>query len=420
MASQTVAPKAKKDRQDSNMERRKKHDHTVKKATSENKAAGRRGQVWVARLPGMEDDSKTWPHRAGSKNINVGSGSRGDFKQLMPPKLGTLPLRFKGDKTSADVKNVENVWQFCKVFAKDIGLDGKPTPEWFATRLKGWADPNGHQWGKKKQPKGTKPVYFLWGHDEKLQYLEARSRIFCRVYATLAVRTLAYRRLVELIEKGTNIQILGLDGYDYVAEKRSLHECLNDPNRNFGHEFILAGLLTGDCPWRKNYSPGAARDGRHVPASAQLLDPIPPPVQKRKTTNAATTASKQTPLQNGGSSSSTTTKRKASSIQERNVQAAIDVASKMKKVTAAAATATTIVEANGKVSLPPPRPRKRARRNGYQEIPVFIVMDADKAGQIPDSTKFFLNLKDATDELHEDKNSRVMMISQCGDHNNKD
>ena len=136
--------------------------------------------------------------------------------------------------------------------------------------------------------------------------------------------------------------------------------------------------------------------------------------------NVAWLDKKQTPLQNGGSSSSscTTTKRKAPSAQERNVQAAIDVASKMKKMTAAAAAAaTTIVEANGKVSLPP-RPRKRARRNGYQAIPVFIVMDADKAGQIPDSTKFFLNLKDATDELHEDKNSRVMMILQCGDHNN--
>ena len=415
MASKTVGSKGKKDRQDSNIERRKKHDHTVKKATSENLAANRRGQVRVARLPGMEDDSKTWPHRAGFKNINVGSGSRGDFKQLMPTKLGPLPLRFKGDKTTADVKNVQNVWQFAKVYPRDIGLDGNLVPAWFTTRLKGWADPNGHQWSKKKQPKGIKPIFFLWGRDVKLQYLEARSRIFCRVYATLATQTLAYRRLVELIEKGTNIQILGLDGYDYVAEKRSLYECINDPNRNFGHEFILAGLLTGDFPWRKNYSATATRHNKYMPASNQLLPAIPPPVQKKKTI----ITKKQTGIPNGGppisNSSSSSTKRKTPTPEERNVQNAIDVATKMRN---SSSVTITTVEANGKVGSEPPPPRKRARRNDYNEIPVFIVMDADKAGQIPKNTKFFLNLKDATDELHyEDKNSRVMMILQCGDCN---
>ena len=64
-ASQRVESNGKKDRQKINMERRKKHDRTVGKATAKNVAAGFLGQVRVAQLPGVNDDSKTWPHREG-------------------------------------------------------------------------------------------------------------------------------------------------------------------------------------------------------------------------------------------------------------------------------------------------------------------------------------------------------------------
>jgi len=402
-ATQRVESNGKKDRQKINMERRKKHDRTVGKATAKNLAAGFLGQVRVAQLPGVNDDSKTWPHREGFKNINVGPGSRGEFRQLMTCNLGPIPLKFKGDKTSADVKNVENIWQFSKVFAQDIGLNEKPTPDWFAARLKGWADPKGYQRAKKKQVAGVKPVFFFWGREDKLEFIEARKRIFCRVYAMLATRTAAYRKLVELIQKGTNVQILGLEGYDYVQEQRSLNQCLLDPERGFGPAFVLAGLLTKDLPWVQKFNPAQVQDGRPVSPSEKVLDPILPTGTKTKRTSTAA-------LPNGDdvekkSSSSTTTsrtkrKKPALTPQERNVHAS--------------ETASQKIEASGSVKPPP---RKRSRRNGHKEVPLFIVMNADKAGKIPSGTKFFLSLPDATEELHrnhKEEKPRAMMIWRCG------
>ena len=427
---QRLESKGKRDRQGINMERRKKHDQTVKRATAANISAGRMGQVRLAALPSMDDEDKTWPHRDGYKNINVGPGSRGDYKQLMPCNLGPIPLRFKSDKTSADVKNVENIWEFSKVFPKDIGTNEKPIPEWFAARLKGWADPKGHRRAKKKLSDDIKPVFFWWGKDEKLGFLEARARIFCRVYDSMAVRTLAYRKLVELLKAGINVQILGLNAYDYVEEERSLYECIMDPNRAFGHEFVLAGLLTGNRPWRQNYSIETPRDDLPVVSPAKLLDPIPPPTNKRKSSSSSsstTTTIKKQPSQpllpNGDSggtgSSSSSSKHKPLTPHERNVLAAtaMNIPGILDDIFPRSTTTTQIVEANGKIdraSLPPLQ--KRARQH---EVPLFVIMNADQAGQIPDHTKFFLSLEDATDELHRDEapngKPRAMMIWRCGD-----
>jgi len=167
-----------------------------------------------------------------------------------------------------------------------------------------------------------------------------------------------------------------------------------------------------------------------VISPAKLLDPIPPPTNKRKSSSSSSTK-KQPPQSllpngNGGgggdknsmqsSSSSTTTKRKRKPLtpHERTVLAAT-IASDMRiELIPLSTTTTQVVEANGKISLPPPR--KRAR---HKEVPLFVITDADQAGQIPDHTKFFLSLEDATDELHRDDigngKPRAMMIWRCGD-----
>ena len=409
MASKAVPPRVdsngKKDRQKINMERRKKHDRTVGKATAKNVTAGFLGQVRVAQLPGVNDDSKTWPHREGYKNINVGPGSRGEFRQLMTCNLGPIPLKFKGDKTSADVKNVENIWQFSKVFAQDIGLNDKPTSDWFAARLKGWADPKGYQRAKKKQVAGVKPVFFFWGREDKLEFLEARKRIFCRVYAMLASQTAAYRTLVELIQKGTNVQILGLEGYDYIQEQRSLNQCLLDPDRGFGPAFVLAGLLTKDLPWVQKFNPAQVEDGRPVAPSNKVLDPIVPTGTKAKKTSSAPPPPVSNDVEKNSSSSSSTTSSSRTKRKKPDLTPASETATSQK------------IEASGNVRIQFPPPKKRSRRNGRVGVPLFIVMNADKAGKIPSGTKFFLSLPDATEELNRNHNAekpRAMMIWRCG------
>ncbi len=277
--------KKKKERQEQNKERRKKHDQSVREATAGNVAACRQGKVKVGKLTASSDGNKTWPHVDGFKNVNVGAGSRGDVKQLIPCYLGPIPLRFSKNTPRVVAQNMEVMWKFSRVFKKDIDSKGQPTKEWYKWRNKGWSDPEGHHWVD-KDLKGRKsdeqPVYFILGQSRKLGFVTARTRIFCRTYAKLVIRTPGYKKLLDLIDKGINIHIMGPQGYDYAEKNGSLDDCLFDGNRPFGHELILAGLLTGDTPWVKGSVRGTPPTMIPTPAKLPVLAPLPPPAKKQK------------------------------------------------------------------------------------------------------------------------------------------
>jgi hypothetical protein len=68
--------------------------------------------------------------------------------------------------------NVENAWQFSKVYPEHVGADNEPTPEYFRWRGAGYDN----KWASRyPKGKGTKPLYSLWS-GEKLDYIAARKK----------------------------------------------------------------------------------------------------------------------------------------------------------------------------------------------------------------------------------------------------
>jgi hypothetical protein len=191
---------------------------------------------------------KRHPLRHGYKNINVCSSGPAPYKQLSPFLLG--PIHFKeydatGEQRNYEATNLENLWQFSKVWTCDVNPDGSIKADWFVTRDAGWADPKPHR--RRKVSAGESTLYSFW-NKERLLYGEARKRIYIPYYVQLAQATDAYKQLHKLVhEGGINVQIIGYDGRDFAMG--SLRACLEDLRAPFGHELVLCGMLRGERVW---------------------------------------------------------------------------------------------------------------------------------------------------------------------------
>lgn len=211
------------------------HKKSVNKVRAENKKRGKKGKIAVDKLPfwtGPGD--KIWPKMYGYRNINCCTSSK-SFSCLSPMKLG--PIKEKGLVS----ENLENFWQFSKVWKDDLDEEGNIKEEFYKRRKKAFASKKAtrHVPGKK----GKYCEFVLWG-EERLDFYEAKKKIYCKLYEKYAVKTQAFKELLDMIEGGYNIQILGYDGRDikdistfpYEEEMRSSEHI-------FGHEIVLAHLL---------------------------------------------------------------------------------------------------------------------------------------------------------------------------------
>jgi hypothetical protein len=88
------------------------------------------------------------------------------------------------------------------------------------------------------------PAFSLWG-GQRLSYIEARKAIYVPLYRKLATATPEFAELKAMIDKGTNVQIIGYDGYSIEMTRERMLEALNDGSRPFGHELVLAAMLAG-------------------------------------------------------------------------------------------------------------------------------------------------------------------------------
>ena len=204
-----------------------------------------------------KDVDKRHPLRHGYLNINVCSGGTLPFKQLSPMLLG--PVRFKeynkdGVICDYEATNVENFWQFLKVWDADLDAAGNIKDAWFALRDAGWADPKPHRRprGKVNTTEGANrnaPLFSYWGK-QRLSYGEARKRIYIPYYVEQVQRCSAYTLLHKMVhEDGFNVQIIGYDGRDFADVAGGLRACLDDLGASFGHELVLCGLLRGERVW---------------------------------------------------------------------------------------------------------------------------------------------------------------------------
>lgn len=170
--------------------------------------------------------------------IDTTSRSNNWSRGLSPFFLG--PVALYGGYTA---KNVENAWQFSKVYKEHADADGIPTQAYFDWAKKGWNDSYAHRYPMEK---GRIPLHSWWD-GQKLDYVSARKQIYLPLYAQAVVKSEAYKMLRGEYEKRGEVTLWDFDGYDYLSRKMSLSDVLNNPKKKMGHAFVLAMLLLGKC-----------------------------------------------------------------------------------------------------------------------------------------------------------------------------
>lgn len=160
----------------------------------------------------------------------------------------------------------ENIWQMSKVYEyvdpqhevksnKVIWshpgefhvINGKLTPEFWLWRVKGWNNkfpvrfPNGYN-------NRHKCLYSLWyenGEWITLSYIQARKKIYCKIYAELVVATDAYKALKHLYDQGQSLCICEMDVRPGLVTEDVLRFEINNTTVPFGHGYVLATCLMG-------------------------------------------------------------------------------------------------------------------------------------------------------------------------------
>lgn len=151
--------------------------------------------------------------------------------------------------------NMENAWQYAKVYSRAItdakGLPphidsmGLPTQAYWDWAQAGWANPKAVRY---PMHRGAAPAFSLWmgpgGEILGLDYIEARKCIYGPLYAEAVLKTQGYRWLEQVNTSGRPILLRDYDGYDHDAKGMSLTDVLNNPKKKMGHAFVLKMLLT--------------------------------------------------------------------------------------------------------------------------------------------------------------------------------
>jgi hypothetical protein len=152
---------------------------------------------------------------------------------LSPFKIGPVYLY---DGMTAT--NVENAWQFAKLYRVHADGDGLPTPEYWTWARAGWADPKPHRY---PMGRGARPLHSWW-RGRKLGYVEARKAIYVPLYAEAVTQTPGWTKLQGLYQNSETLVLRDYDGYE--RGEQSLEQVLNNPERKMGHAFVLEMLLT--------------------------------------------------------------------------------------------------------------------------------------------------------------------------------
>lgn len=152
----------------------------------------------------------------------------GEWSRLSPFLLPAPPA-----------KNLENLWQYSKVYRQYADALNNPTSDFYKWREKGFNDALAHRY---PMGKGARPLYSLWA-GKRLSYVEARKAIYAPEYAKNVILTDSYTRLVYLYQQAGEITLKDYDAYDHIVMNMSLIDVINNPDKKMGHAFVLAMML---------------------------------------------------------------------------------------------------------------------------------------------------------------------------------
>ncbi|TXH14348.1 MAG: hypothetical protein E6R03_09450 [Hyphomicrobiaceae bacterium] len=170
--------------------------------------------------------------------VNVTSQSLVKWQTWLSPfKLGPVDL-YKGAALRT-AQNVENAWQFAKVYPRHVGTDGNPTSDYFLWASEGWSSTWAHRY---PMGKGAIPAFSWWG-GQALDYISARKAIYIPLYAGAVRKGDAFVHLKRLHATHGHVTLWDYDGYDHTKIGMSLEDVTNCKERKMGHAFVLAMLL---------------------------------------------------------------------------------------------------------------------------------------------------------------------------------
>ena len=185
--------------------------------------------------------------------IKVNATSRTKEKwslELSPFHVG--PIKLYDDYFA---HNLENAWQYSKVYHEHLGEDGKPTEAYWEWAREGWANPKPVRFpmGRGAIPAGS------WWNGRLINYVEARMTIYCPLYAEAVTKTNAWSKLTNLYSKAQKsnvvLAIFDFDGHNSIETFDSFDKLIYNNTMKLGHGFVLAMLLANQRPWEKPYNP---------------------------------------------------------------------------------------------------------------------------------------------------------------------
>jgi hypothetical protein len=172
------------------------------------------------------------------------------MKSLSPKSIG--PIKH-GQPGLPDAKNLENFHQGSKWFK------GFTYEEFKEAQLDMFNDPEPHRHhrhahkldnGKRNTPHG-----FVWidksGKEHGVKYQNCR-QFYCHFYERAVLKDNNFLQLVDAIERGVNLNIVGYDGYN---QTNGIDIHYYDASRPFGHEMVLYTMLKypeSVWPWRSH------------------------------------------------------------------------------------------------------------------------------------------------------------------------
>lgn len=172
----------------------------------------------------------------GAQVINTTSRSDTWSKGLSPFFCGPCDL-YDGHVAL----NVENAWQYSKVFEYYLEEDGSVGERYFKWAQEGWANPRAVRYPMEK---GTVPLYSYWD-GETYSYTEARQKIYIPLYSKAVQKTDAFEKLKKIYDAGGDLYLRDFDAHSLPPNTFNYWDLWNNPKIKVGHGYVLAMLLEG-------------------------------------------------------------------------------------------------------------------------------------------------------------------------------
>lgn len=173
----------------------------------------------------------------GYLEVNCTSRSNTEWKRLSP--FVNRPVSAYGGLVA---KNMENLWQFSKVYKVHLGENNNIKPDFYKWRTDGFNSSFAYRY---PMGKGAKPEFLLWENGQRLNYVDARLQIYFPKYAESVRNTLIFSELYKLYQSGTPIAIRDFDVYRFDLLGMTFNEVKNNATRKCGHGFVLYEMLIG-------------------------------------------------------------------------------------------------------------------------------------------------------------------------------